>query len=85
LLGFGSDADAETVMSELDDLQRLSKIMASHGEEHGLKIGGPTQVRPACHSQGYWLFGRPHDANAPGVADNRRPFACDGHDALSSS
>jgi hypothetical protein len=69
----------------LDNLQWLPKIMTGHGEEHGLKVGGPLWVCPACHSQGYWLFGRPHDANAPGVADNRRPFACVGHDALSSS
>jgi hypothetical protein len=39
LLGFGSDADAEKFVGALDNLQRLSKIVAGHGEEHGLKVG----------------------------------------------
>jgi len=60
LFGFGPDADAEQIVGALDGLQWLSKIMAGHGEEHGLKVGGPLWVCPACHSQGYWLLGRPH-------------------------
>src|SRR5258708_17593787 len=82
LFGFGPDADAETFVSALDDLQWLSKIMASHGEEHGLKVGGPLRVRPACHSQDDRLPGRPHDADCPGVGDNRKPFVGVGHDVL---
>jgi hypothetical protein len=41
LFGFGPDADAEKFVGALDDLQWLSKIMAGHGEERGLKVGGP--------------------------------------------
>jgi len=66
-------------------LQWLSKIMAGHGEEHGLKVGGPLWVDRARHSQGYSLLGRLHDADSPGVGDNRKPFVCVGHDVLSSS
>jgi hypothetical protein len=50
LLRFGPDADAEKFVGALDDLQRLSKIMTSHGEEHGLKLGGPLWVCPVYHS-----------------------------------
>jgi hypothetical protein len=84
LLGFGSDADAEKFVGALDNLQRLSKIVAGHGEEHGLKVGGPLRVDPACHAD-YWLLGRPHDAGSPGVGGNRKPLVCVGHDVLSSS
>jgi hypothetical protein len=66
LFGFGPDPDGQTFMSALDDLQWLSKIMASHGEKHG----GPLGVCAACHSQGYWLLGRPHDAGSPAVGDD---------------
>jgi hypothetical protein len=83
LLRFGPDADAEKFVGALDDLQRLSKIMAGHGEKHSLKIGGPLWVCPACHSQDYWLLGRPRDAGSPG--DSRKPSVCAGHDVLSSS
>jgi len=58
LLGFGSDVDAEKFVGALDNLQRLSKIVAGHGEEHGLKVGGALWICAACHSQGYWLLGR---------------------------
>src|SRR3979409_1369086 len=85
LFGFGPDADAEKIVEDLDALQRLSKIMASHGEEHGLKVGGPLWVCPACHSHGYWLLGRLHDADSPGVGDHRKPIICVGHDILTSS
>jgi len=85
LFGFGPNADAEKFVGVLDNLQWLSKIVASHGEEHGLKVGGPPWVYRACHSQGYGLLGRPHDADSPGVGDNRRPFVRMGHDVLSSS
>jgi hypothetical protein len=85
LFGFGPGADAEKIVGALDDLQWLSKIMAGHGEEHGLKVGGPLWVCPACHSQGCWLLNRPHDAGSPGVGDNRKPLVCVGHDVLSSS
>jgi hypothetical protein len=84
LFGFGPDADAEKFVGALDDLQWLSKIMAGHGEEQGLKVGGPLWVSPACHSQGYWPLGRPHGAGSLGVGDNRKPFVCVGHDVLSS-
>jgi len=59
--------------------------MAGHGEEHGLKVGGPLWVCPACHSQGYWLLGRPHDADSPCVGDNRKPSISVSHDILNSS
>ena len=62
LLGFGSDADAEKFVGALDNLQRLSKIVAGHGEEHGLKVGGALWICAACHSQGYWLLGLAHGA-----------------------
>jgi hypothetical protein len=52
LLRFGPDADAEKFVGALDDLQRLSKIMAGDGEEHGLKVGGLLWVCPVYHSQG---------------------------------
>jgi hypothetical protein len=84
LFGFGPDADAEKVVRALDDLQWLSKIMAGHSEEHGLKVGGPLSICPACHSQGYWLLGRLHDADSPGVGDHLKPFAGVGHNILSS-
>jgi len=83
LLRFGPEADAEKFVGALVDLQRLSKIMAGHGEEHGLKIGGPLWVCPTGHSQDYWLLGRPHDAGSP--SDSRKPSVCAGHDVLSSS
>jgi hypothetical protein len=67
----------------LDDLQRLSKIMAGHGEEHGLKVGGPLWVCPAGYSQRYWPRGRPRDVGSP--SGSREPFVCAGHDVLSSS
>jgi hypothetical protein len=82
LFGFCPNADAEKIVGALDGLQWLSKIMAGHGEEHGLKVGGPLWVSPACHSQRYWLLGRPHDADSPGVSDNRKPFICVSHDIL---
>jgi len=85
LFGFGPDADVETVMSTLDNLQRLSKIVTGHGKEHALKIGGLLQVCSAGPSQGYLLPGRPHDAGSPVIGDNREPFACVGHDVRSSS
>jgi hypothetical protein len=85
LFGLGPDADAEKFVRALDDLQWLSKIMAGHGDEHGLKVGGPLRVDPACHAQDYWLLGRPHDAGSPGVGGNRKPLVCVGHDVLSSS
>jgi hypothetical protein len=85
LFGFGPNADAEKVVGVLDDLQWLPKIMTGHSEEHGLKVGGPLWVCPTCRSQGYWLLGPPRDADAAGVADNRKPFVCVGHDVLSSS
>jgi hypothetical protein len=44
LLRFGPDADAEKFVGALDDLQWLSKIMAGHGEERGLKVGGALWV-----------------------------------------
>jgi hypothetical protein len=59
--------------------------MTGHGEEHGLKVGGPLWVCPTCRSQRYWLLGPPRDADAAGVGDNRKPFVCVGHDDLSSS
>src|ERR1700747_3144021 len=76
LFGFGPDADAEKIVGTLDDLQWSSKIVAGHGEEHGLKVGGPLWVCPACHSQGYWLLGRPQDADSSGGGDNRKPVFC---------
>jgi len=82
LFGFGPDAGAEKIVVALDDLQWPSKIMAGHGEEHGLKVGGPLWVCPACHFQGYWLLGRAHDADSLGVSDNRKPFICVSHDIL---
>jgi hypothetical protein len=85
LLGFGPDADAEKFVGALDDLQRLSKIMAGHGEEHGLKVGGPLRVCPTCHSQGYWLVCRPDDAGFPGVGDDLKLSVCVGHDVLTSA
>jgi hypothetical protein len=85
LFGFGPDADAEKFVGALDDLQWLSKIMSGHGQQHGLKVGGPLSICPAGHSQAYCLLGRPHDAGSPGVGDNRKPFSCVGHDILSSS
>lgn len=84
-LGFRPDADAEELVGTSDNLQWLSKIVADHGEEHGLKVVGPLRIRPACRSQGYWPFGRPHDAGFPDVSDNRNPFLCVGHDVLSSN
>jgi hypothetical protein len=83
LLRVGPDADAEKFVGALDDLQRLSKIMTNHGEEHGLKVGCPLWVCPVYHSQGSWLLGRPRDAGPPG--DSRKPSVCVGHDVLSSS
>src|SRR6266436_1758041 len=83
LFGFGPDADAEKIVAALNDLQWRSKIMAGHGEEHGLKVSGLLWVCPACHSQGIWLLGRPQDADFPGVGDNRKPFVCVSHDILS--
>jgi hypothetical protein len=50
LLGFRPDADAEEFVGALDNLQWLSKIMAGHSEEHGLKVVGPLRIRPACRS-----------------------------------
>jgi hypothetical protein len=85
LFGFDPDADAEKFVGALDDLQWLSKVMPGHGQQHGLKVGGPPSICPACHSQGYCLLGRPHDAGSPVVGDNRKPFAWVGHDVLSSS
>jgi hypothetical protein len=85
LLGFGPDADAEKFVGALDDLQRLSKIMAGHGEEYGLKVGGPLRVCPACRSQGNWLVGRPHDAGTLGVGDDLKLIVGVGHDVLSFS
>jgi hypothetical protein len=85
LFGFSPDADAEKIVGALDDLQWLSKIMAGHGEEHGMKIGGPLWVCPACNSQGYWLIGCPHDADSSGVGGNRTPLICVRHDVLASS
>src|SRR5258708_8812736 len=82
LFGLGPDADAEKIVEALDDLQWLSKIMAGHGEEHGLKVGGPLLVCPARHSQVYWLPGRPHDADCPGIDDNRKPLICVSDDIL---
>jgi hypothetical protein len=82
LFEFGPDADAEKIVGALDGLQWLPKIMAGHGEEHGLKVGGPLWVCPACHFQGYWLLGRRQDADFPGVSDNRKPFICVSHDIL---
>src|ERR1700747_1141578 len=76
LFGFGPDADAEELVGALDGLQWLSKIMAGHGEEHGLKVGGPLWVCLACNSQGYWLLGRPQDADSSGGGDNRKPVFC---------
>jgi hypothetical protein len=85
LLGFRPDANAEKFVGASEDLQWLSKIMAGHGKQHGLKIRGPLRVRSACCSQGYWLLGRPHDAGFPDVGDHRKPFVCVGHDILSSN
>jgi hypothetical protein len=85
LFGFGPDAHAEKIVRALDDLQWLSKIMAGHGEKHGLKVGSPPWICPACHSQGYWRIGRLHDADSHGVGDNRTPLICVGHDVLASS
>jgi len=85
LFGFGPNAHAEKIVGALDDLQWLSKIVAGHGEEYGLKVSGPRWVCPARHSQGCWLLGRPHDANSPGVGDNRKPSICVSHDILTSS
>src|ERR1700682_5290907 len=85
LFGFGPDADAEKFVGALDDLQWLSKIMAGHGEEHSLKVGGLLQICPACHFQGNWLLARPHDAGFPDVGDDRKPPVCVGHDVLSSN
>src|SRR5258708_29171474 len=85
LFGLGPDADAEKIVEALDDLQWLSKIMAGHGEEHGLKVGGPLLVCPARHSQVYWLPGRPHDADCPGIGDNRKPLICVSPDILPGS
>src|SRR5260221_10514562 len=85
LFGFGPDADAEKIVGALNDLQWLSQIMTGHGEEHSLKVGGPLWVWPACRSQGCWLLGRPHDADSPGVGDNRKPLICVSHDILSGS
>jgi hypothetical protein len=85
LLGFGPDADAEKFVGALDDLQRLSKIMTGHGEEYGLKVGGPLRVCPACRSQGNWLVGRPHDAGTLGVGDDLKLIVGVGHDVLSFS
>src|SRR5258705_71712 len=58
-------------------------FITGHGEEQGLKVGGPLWVCPACRSQGCWLLGRPHDTDSPGVGDNRKPFICVSHDILS--
>src|SRR5258705_13361008 len=82
LFGLGPDADAEKIVEALDDLQWLSKIMAGHSEEHGLKVGGPLLVCPARHSHVNWLPGRPHDADCPGIGDNRKPLICVSHDIL---
>src|SRR6266850_1313177 len=56
LFGFGPNAHAEKIVGALDDLQWLSKIVAGHGEEYGLKVSGQRWVCPARHSQGCWLL-----------------------------
>src|SRR5258708_33565691 len=77
LFGLGPDADAEKIVEALDDLQWLSKIMAGHGEEPGLKGVGPLLVCPARHSQVYLLPGCPHCVCCPSLGCHCEPVIRD--------
>jgi hypothetical protein len=85
LFGFGPDAYTEQFVGTLYDLQWLSKIMAGHGKESGLKVDGLLWICPTSHTQDGWLLSCLHNACAPGVGNYREPFFCSGHGVLSSS